>query len=357
MKTLLFVCTFCFSTCTLAFDGIFAFLKYDRDYWMEQASMELWQAYAKDVVTKAHDYGFTGLVVPPTAPISDKHDAHQLKHMHWMRDKQLYLLDLLHAASMQAILVSGNPASLQWDRAGSKFPFHRVYNHPAVIALKAGDEPKNETQFARLVKSYHLLRAAYPDKPVITVFIGEAIGGTAGSLPGKLQTDMLPHYIDWWNKLETGICTVRNYWLRSRNNRKSGQFGDYDLHNPYVPEKLAVHPEKMMQLVRDNCPGEDWAFVGQGFGKCAERGRECYWRFPTETEILEQADLAFRYGAKWFMVFALTPSKEGHYALLDDELRPMRAEDNSYPIHAFKVIREKYLGKSCQERKNCNSSP
>jgi hypothetical protein len=355
MKTLLLLCSLCFSTCSLAFDGIFAFLKYDRTYWMEQASMEQWQAYVDEVVRKANNYGFTGLVVPPTAPINDKHNRQQLQHLRWMRDKQMYLLDRLQAEGMQAILVSGNPGSAQWDRAGKKFPFHRVYTHPAVIAFKYGDEPKDNEQFVNIEKGYRTLHDAYPEKPIITVFIGETIGGTTGSAPNKLHPDMLPQYIEWWKKLDSEICTVRNYWLRSRNNKKSGQFGDYDLHNPYVPTKLAANPEKMAQLVRDNCPGKDWAFIGQAHGKCVELGKECYWRFPTETEILEEADLAFRYGAKWFIVFTLTPNRG--LALLDRSLSPIQAHDGSYPVDAFKILRKKYIGKSCFTNNSCTGTP
>jgi hypothetical protein len=358
MRAYIFICALLFSTCSQAFEGIFAFLKYDRDYWMEQASMAQWQTYIDEVIAIAREYGFTGLVVPPTAPISDKHDQKQMKHLRWMRDKQLLLLDHLHEAGMQAILVPGNPGSVKWARAGINFPFHSVYTHPAVVAYKQGDEPKRDEQIPIMEKGYHMLRHYYPDKPIITVFIGETIGGSTGPVQGKMQPDMLPLYVKWWKRLDTEICTVRNYWLRSRNNKKTGQFGDYDLHNPYIPKKLAVHPEKMAQLVRDNCPGEGWAFVGQTHGKCAELGKECYWRFPTETEVLEEADLAFRYGARWFLAFPLTPTpgKPGK-VLLDMDLRPSRARDGSYPLHAFKTIRDKYLGKSCHDNNSCSAAP
>ncbi len=295
---------------------------------MEGASLESWSAYSKRIVAAAKRHGFTGLVVPATAPVADLEDMD--RHA-WIRDKQLVFLDHIHAAGLRAILTVGNPGSRRWDKAGGDWPYDTVYRHPAVVALKFGDEPK-AGDWERLENGYRLLRAAYPALPIITIFIGETLGGPTDSGP-----DRLPDYVDGWRRLDTHTCVVRSYPFRSRLRPRLGIRGDYDLDNLYSPDKLAVHPKRMAELVRSHCPGDAWALVAQGFGRCRETGRECYWRLPTRAELLALAKIAHDADARWLIVWSLLPHRDDAFALLDAELRPVRAHDGSYPIDAISM--------------------
>lgn len=320
-----------------AFEDVFAVVKYDRDKWMEHASMDAWADYAQKLVTTAQDYGFTGLVLPPTAPVENFRDPPQAARQREMRDKQLLLLDTLHTAGMRVILVPGNPGNAGWGRSGPDSPAHRLYTHPSVVAIKQGDEP-NAAEYPRLLESYRQIRSQYPEIPIVTAFVGEPIGGPTGTSP-----DMLPTYLRWWHELDTDICMVRQYPFRSRNRPARGQVGDYDLQRPYVPAKLAVAPREMARLTQQNCPGGSWALVGQTFGLCAELGKECFWRFPTSQEIIDQAEIAFAHNAKWFIAWSLTPHKDGALALLDDDFNPTRARDGRNSIDAIWEIRRRFV--------------
>lgn len=317
---------------TATFDEILAVIKYDRARWMETASEAAWAVYANELADAVEGHGFSGAIVPATAPIDDFRDAGQVKRLERMRDKQLVLLDALHERQLAAVLTVGNPGNRGWDRVGPEWPFHRVYTHPAVIGFKFGDEPKDEAALERLRRGYGLLRAAYPGVPVITVFIGEFVGGRTESMP-----DMLPTYRRWWAALDSEICVVRNYPFRSRNKPRLGLKADYDLDRLYSPAKLAVHPADMARLVESACPG-DWALVAQTFGLCRERGRECFWRFPTRDEVAAQANIAAEYGAKWLIAWSYQAHRDGAVALVDDEFEPSLAHDGSRPLDAFRNL-------------------
>lgn len=323
------LCALLALTPAAAFDHVFAVVKYDRDTWMESASLEAWSEYSRRIVVAAKQHGFTGLVLPATAPVADLEDSE--RHA-WIRDKQLIFLDHIQDAGLRAIITVGNPGSRRWDKAGDGWPYDAVYRHPAVTALKFGDEPKTE-DWERLENGYALLRAAYPELPIITIFVGETLGGPTDSGP-----DRLPDYIDGWRRLGTGTCVVRSYPFRSRLRPRLGIRGDFDLDNLYSPAKLAVHPKRMAELVSEHCPGDAWALVAQGFGRCRETGRECYWRLPTRTELVELARIAFEQDARWLIVWSMMPHRDDAFALLDAELEPVQAHDGSYPIDAIAVV-------------------
>ena len=146
---------------------------------------------------------------------------------------------------------------------------------------------------------------------------------------------MLPTYRRWWDALNSEICVVRNYPFRSRNKPSLGLKADYDLDNVYSPDKLAVHPSEMARLVEAACPGE-WALVAQTFGLCRERGRECFWRFPTRDEVAAQMSIAAEHGAKWLIAWSYQPHIDSAVALVDPDFGPSLAHDGSRPADAFR---------------------
>lgn len=323
---------------------------------MEQASAGEWQSFAEKLVDAAEDAGFTGLVLPPTAPIGNFRNPADAERLAAMIEKQRFLLDQLGDRNMSAVLMPGNPLSRNWGKAGAGYPAHTLYTHPAVIAVKLGDEP-DAAELPGLISRYQAIRRAYPDLPVVTIFVGETIGG-----PTETSDDMLETYLEWWTALDADVCAVRSYPFRSRNHPGRNRFGDYDLNTPYVPEKLAVHPEEMARLVARHCPTGRWALVAQAFGKCKSRGSECYWRFPTKKEMIEQARLGYRHDADWYIAWPLLPHREDVVALLDEEFLPELAEDGSLSLEAIRVIRACFwrngsMAASVSAKRDCGKSP
>lgn len=152
----------------------------------------------------------------------------------------------------------------------------KVLNHPNAVALMYGDEPKTEN-IPQYKAKYDELKAAYPNKQVLTCMVGDSIGARGGHDPA-----------DVWNLLQPTTRFARFYPIR-RNH--------YDLtHRRIAIDALPATAVFQLISTYNDTP---WWFASQTFGQIATETRpEAYWGNPTPAELSGLTHLALAHGAK-----------------------------------------------------------
>lgn len=158
----------------------------------------------------------------------------------------------------------------------------KALNHPNVLALMYGDEPKLEN-LEQYKKQYDLMKATYPEKNVLTCMVGDSIGARGGHDPSLV-----------WNALQPTVRFVRYYPIRK---------GHYDLmHRRVVSGGL---PASAVFQIIDSYADTPWWFASQTFGMIATDIRpETHWGNPTAAELSGLTHMALAHGAKGLLGWA-----------------------------------------------------
>lgn len=305
-----------------------------------------WEAYANLMVDSVADAGFTCINPPVHKPADVKGDRQYM-------DKKLYLMDRAHEAGLAVILEPGGTAQAKWGHLDhTKYPYHELHDHPSVIAVRKGDEPdQGEWEDERF--HFDNIINYTPDRELITVMIGESIGGPSNRDYCNnvlLDNDRLPEYESWWAEYpDNHVPTVRNYPFRFRNkiiHCENGddihEQGEYHINSPYVPNKLAVSLREMVRIMDSRY--SRWNLVAPAFGKChALEGEDCYWSFPTYDQVLQYGAVAAYSNVDMLMFWGCTPNNDGNVFFWDSDFNKVTNErDGSVPVDAIKVIKELY---------------
>lgn len=230
-------------------------------------------------------------------------------------DQSLYVLNRAQERGVRVILGTGNPLNHRWDRVGPSFPFHAVYTHPNVIAIKSGDEPQTADDVRILQRNYGAFRYHY-DLPLITAMVGEGMTG---------RSDDFTHRT--WRRLNADILFARFYPLRRT----------FDLVE-WSEQKMLKPFEQWAADMERNSAGRPWWYIMQTFGRDVPADAASYWRLPTESEINALGHIALANGARGIVGFALQRFGLERAALLDSRLVPMRAHDGSTPLNAMREL-------------------
>ena len=278
----------------------FPFGVYDK-YREEPVGSEKWYEYYNRLADFLRDNSINSIVLP-----AQKNSKYAID-----------ILDIMHDRNIKVIQTIGNPYNRKWDRAGPNEPFHKMYIHPAILAYKYGDEPKDDRKLKKLINQYEPIRKYY-DKPVVTAMIGEIIDGNEGFVERA------------WKRLNTDIKFARYYTFR-----REYYLADFN------ENKTKLRFDKWceyMELVHNKKP---WWFIAQTFGHGKYKShKDSYWRVPTYSEILAQHHLALANGARGIFNFSLQTFKKSkdkkisNIGLMDDSFVPTRARDNSVGLNA-----------------------
>lgn len=232
-------------------------------------------------------------------------------------DHSLMVLNRAQQRGIRVILGTGNPLNVKWDRVGPTFPFHKVYTHPNIIAIKTGDEPETQDEVRMLKRNYDAFRYFYK-LPVITAMVGENMTG---------RTNDFTHRT--WRHLDADILFARFYPIRRT----------FDLVE-WSETKMVKPFEQWAADMERNAAGKPWWYIMQTFGRDVPPTAISYWRLPTESEISAQGHIALANGARGIVGFALQRFGLERAALLDSRLSPMQAHDGSTPLNAVRELGE-----------------
>ena len=228
-------------------------------------------------------------------------------------DLAIHLLDIMQEREINVIQTIGNALNSNWDKAGRGQPFHRMYMHPAIIAYKYGDEPKDKKDLAVLKNQYDAIQMYY-EKPIVTAVIGEALDGSYG----------FTEYA--WNGLNSKIKFARYYTFRRKF-----------VISEWNSDKTKLRFDKWCEYMEVSHNGKPWWFIPQGFGTGKNKEHASYWRFPTATEMKAQLHIALANGVRGLFLFSLQ-SFEKNTGLVNDKLIPNIARDNSSPLSAYTEV-------------------
>lgn len=230
-------------------------------------------------------------------------------------DQSLYVLNRAQERGVRVILGTGNPLNHRWDRVGPSSPFHAVYTHPNVIAIKTGDEPQTADDVRILQRNYAAFRYHYT-LPVITAMVGEGMTGRANDFTHQT-----------WRRLSSDILFARFYPIRRT----------FDLVE-WSEQKMVKPFEQWAADMERNAAGRPWWYIMQTFGRDVPADAASYWRLPTEREINALGHIALANGARGIVGFALQRFGLERAALLNSFLAPMQAHDGSTPLNAMREL-------------------
>lgn len=256
-----------------------------------------WRAHYEKLADNMVEHGFNTLVM----------QSYQLP------EHALEVISILHAHDLSAILTVGNPQNTNWDYAGPGKPFHPVYTHPAVVALRYGDEPGTETALTALAAGYAALRYHYPNLPVITPMVGENINGTEEDFAHEA-----------WTALNASPLFARCYPVRK----------DKSMDQSFKPMRDFAAAMSVHSTAR-NVPW--WAIV-QAFGEGLEHDTANYWRFPTVAELRAQIYSCLANGASGIFVFGSVPFGSNTHCIYDADLNPTNGKDGAPLLDAIREL-------------------
>lgn len=257
-----------------------------------------WREYYGRIFSALDDLGLNCIVSEPYR------DAKSL----------LYILDLAEHHGIGVIMSVGNPLSRKWDFSAPGYPFFKAYRHPAVIAYKYGDEPKDKTDVDRLEKSYRAIRVHHKN-PIVTAVIGEAM--TRNEQDVTLKS---------WARLKPDVRMARYYPFRRT----------YSIVDQYH-EKTKLPFETWAALMEES-GSQPWWYILQAFGKGIYPENKSYWRFPTEAEVTAMAHIALAHDARGLVAYSLQNHKGRLTGLMNAELVLNKARDGSIPINGYARI-------------------
>lgn len=220
----------------------------------------------------------------------------------------LHILDALAQLGLKAVITSGNPLNSNWDFAGPGKPFHPVYSHPAVIAIRYGDEPKTAEDLTKLKNGYGALRAHY-SVPIITAFVGEVMTGTEAD-----------YCYNAWPDLAADPLFARCYPVRK--NKSADQ-----------AYKTTRDFARVMHDYSDYLSKPWWAIV-QGHGEGTDLNLDHYWRYPTVGELRAQLFSVVAAGASGVFVFGSQPFENYTHAIYNTSLEPTVGADGAPLVNA-----------------------
>lgn len=278
-------------------DGFFPFGVYDKAEITSRNSN--WQRYYTRLFNVLGENNLNTLLTVPYTRAEDS----------------LYVLNRAQERGIHVILGTGNPLNVKWDRVGPTYPFHRVYTHPSVFAIKTGDEPETLADVRILKRNYEAFRHFYK-LPVITAMIGEGMTGRNNDFTHQT-----------WRRLNADILFARFYPLRRT----------YDLVE-WSEQKMAKPFEQWAADMERNAAGKPWWYIMQTFGRDVPPIHTSYWRLPTESEISALGHIALANGARGIVGFALQRFGLERAALLNSRLMPMVAYDGSTPLNAVREL-------------------
>ena len=238
-----------------------------------------------------------------------------------------YVLDGMHDNNIQVIF---QPGSLMRHirEANVSNAGHEIFSHPAIVAFKIGNEPKNKSSVNKLVNKYARIRNHY-DKPIITAMIGELMGESEHDLLLSGETADISQYA--WERLNSKVLFARNYVYR-RN---------YGLINWYKEKMRMSFPAwaAHMEVAADD---KQWWFIPQLFGKGKQLIHKSYWRFPTSAELNAVIHIALANGARGIVGWGIPTydysRKSTRKMLLDNHFKPEVARDGTFPIEQYSII-------------------
>jgi len=252
----------------------------------------------------------------PFFPIG-AYDKYRLGGEPWERNTYLHAMCAdLRAHGVNTILTGGvmNPATKeQFDTVasyGMKVVLRMdrpappvVVNHPAVLALLLGDEPKAK-DLPAYKKRYEELAAQHPDKLVGTCMVGEAVCTGEDNDPWRI-----------WPELKPRLCMARYYPMR----KAAYNLVDSLTYKGWLP------PSAVFALFEKGAGDRAWWYVAQTFGGRVEAGKpEPYWRNPTGVELTGMLHMALAHGAKGVFCYTYQRENPQWMALVDQEsLKPL----------------------------------
>lgn len=215
----------------------------------------------------------------------------------------LHILDALAQRGLSAIITSGNPLNSNWDFAGPGKPFHPVYTHPAVVAIRYGDEPKTTDDLNKLKVGYDALRAHYT-APIITAFVGEGMTGNEND-----------YAFGAWQALGADPLFARCYPVRKDRSADQAQTTTSDF----------------ARNMRDFAAyfGAPWWAIVQGHGEGVGMDVANYWRYPTVGELRAQIYSVVTNGAQGVFVFGSQPFENYTHAIYNPSIDPMTGSDGA----------------------------
>ena len=296
----LFIHSITFSALSSAADAsqppFFPFGVYDKSD-IEPGGSE-WETYYKKLVNILVEHNFNTLVTVPY-----KKPEHSL-----------HVLNLLESNGIKAILSTGSPLNRNWAFAGKGYPFDPVYQHPAVLVYKNGDEPHDQKTIDHLSKNYAAIRAHY-SKPIVTAMIGEIMTGGPDDIA-----------LIGWKQLDSEIKFARFYPYRRT----------FDLVN-WSEDKMETPFHEWCAYMETAFENRPWWLVAQTFGKGTQKNRASYWRLPTASEMNAMIHIALANGARGIVGWPLqafhVERKPKRVMLLNQDLEPQQARDGSFPIN------------------------
>ena len=225
----------------------------------------------------------------------------------------LHILDILLQHELKAVITSGNPLNSNWDFAGPGKPFHPVYTHPAVVAIRYGDEPKTADDLNKLQTGYGALRAHYT-VPIITAFVGEGMTGT--------EQD---YAYNAWQTLAASTLFARCYPVRKDKSADQAQ--------------TTTH--QFARIMRDYADyfGKPWWAIVQGHGEGVGLDVANYWRYPTVGELRAQLFSVVTAGASGVFVFGSVPFENYTHAIYNANLEPTVGADGAALVTAVTALR------------------
>lgn len=234
---------------------------------------------------------------------------------YWDATDTLWVMDQAHQRDIRMIMSVGNPLNPAWDYAGPGRPFYKAYKHPAVIAFKYGDEPKDEIDLNALRDPYAALRG-HSRLPVLTAMVGESMDFSSTQIASKA-----------WTTLRTEVRFARNYPMRRT----------FDLED-WSRDKMKLPFDEWARQMEATA-GTPWWCILQTFGQGIEKSQSSYWRLPTSNELNAMAHIALANGARGFIGYALQDHNQGRLqGLVDDHLEARKARDGSTPLYKYREL-------------------